>query len=216
MAKRFTETTKWNEDWFLDLNSEHKLFWIYICDNCDHAGIFKPNKRLFELLIGKKINVSEFISVVNEDKVRLLELNNGRWYLTGFISFQYGGKLNENNRVHKSILALLIKNEIIWVDEDKTPQLELDDSKPKKELTTPPKGNPESIAEAIDYFKSKGSSKIEGEKFYYFYESKGWMIGKSKMKNWKMSASGWISRNKTSKPDSDYLGGQLAAMNKKN
>jgi hypothetical protein len=214
MAKRFTETTKWNEDWFLDLTNEHKLFWIYICDNCDHAGIFKPNKRLFELLIGKKIDVKEFISIVNEDKVRLIELNNGRWYLTGFISFQYGGKLNDNNRVHKSILAILIQNEIIWVDEDKTPQLELNtDSKPKKIKTTPPpRGNPESIAEAIDYFKAKGSNKNEGEKFYYFYESKGWMIGKSKMKNWKMSASGWISRNKTSKPDSDYLSGQLQAM----
>jgi len=212
MAKRFTDTTKWNEDWFLDLNSSHKLFWIYVCDNCDHAGIFKPNKRLFELLIGHKIDIQEFIGVVNSDKVRVLELANGRWYLTGFISFQYGGKLNENNRVHKSILALLIKNEITWVDEG-NPQLEIADS-PKEIATSEPspRGNPESIAEAIGYFKEKGSTKNEGEKFYYFYESKGWMIGKSKMKNWKMSASGWISRNKTNVPDSDYLGGQLKAM----
>ena len=45
MAKRFTDTMKWNEDWYLDLALVDKLFWIYICDNCDHAGIFKPNKR---------------------------------------------------------------------------------------------------------------------------------------------------------------------------
>lgn len=211
MAKRFTDTAKWNEDWFLDLSNSHKLFWIYVCDNCDHAGIFKPNKRMFELLVGEKIDIVEFFNIVNQNKVRVLELNNGRWYLTGFISFQYGGKLNDNNRVHKSILALLNKNEITWVDEDK-PTLALSDSPTEIANIESPKGSPESIAEAIDYFKEKGSTKNEGEKFYYFYESKGWMIGKSKMKNWKMSASGWISRNKTNKPNSDYLGGQLKAM----
>jgi len=212
MAKRFTDTTKWKEDWFLDLPNSYKLFWIYICDNCDHAGIFKPNKRMFELIVCAKIDVVEFMSIVNEDKVRVLELENGRWYLTGFISFQYGGKLNLNNRVHKSILSVLNKNNITWVDEEPKAQLEmLDEPTQDKEKTTP-LCNPESIAEAIDYFKSKGSTKNEGEKFYYFYESKGWKVGKTKMKNWKMSASGWISRNKKDEPDSDYLGGQLKAM----
>ena len=211
MAKRFTDTTKWNEDWFLDLSNSHKLFWIYVCDNCDHAGIFKPNKIMFELLVGEKIDIVEFFTIVNQEKVRILELNNGRWYITGFISFQYGGNLNENNRVHKSILALLIKNEITWVDEGK-PKLELPNTPKEIASIESPKGSPESIAEAIDYFKEKGSSKNEGEKFYYFYESKGWLIGKTKMKNWKMSASGWISRNKKDVPDSDYLGGQLKAM----
>jgi hypothetical protein len=210
MAKRFTDTAKWNEDWFLDLTNSHKLFWIYICDNCDHAGIFKPNKRMFELIVGDRIDITDFLSIVNGDKIRIIELENGRWYLTGFISFQYGGKLNVNNRVHKSILSVLTKNNITWVDDVK-PQLELlEDTQEQKDDTSP--GKPRTITEAIDYFKEKGSNKNEGEKFYYFYESKGWKVGKTKMKNWKMSASGWISRNKTNKPDSDYLGGQLNAM----
>lgn len=210
MAKRFTDTAKWNEDWFLELSNSYKLFWIYICDNCDHAGIFKPNKRIFELIVGEKMNVTDFLESCNLDKVRIVELENGRWYLTGFISFQYGGKLNVNNRVHKSILSVLTKNNITWVDDVK-PQLELiEDTQEQKDNASP--GQPRTITEAIDYFKEKGSNKNEGEKFYYFYESKGWNVGKTKMKNWKMSASGWISRNKTNKPDSDYLGGQLNAM----
>ena len=210
MAKRFTDTAKWNEDWFLDLSNSHKLFWIYICDNCDHAGIFKPNKRMFELIVDDRIDITDFLSIVNGDKIRIIELENGRWYLTGFISFQYGGKLNVNNRVHKSILSVLTKNNITWVDDVK-PQLELiEDTQEQKDNICP--GQPRTITEAIDYFKEKGSNKNEGEKFYYFYESKGWKVGKTKMKNWKMSASGWISRNKTNKPDSDYLGGQLNAM----
>ena len=93
MAKRFTDTTKWNEDWFLDLSISNKLFWIYICDNVDHAGIFKPNKRLFELLVGDKVNIKDFLNIVNGEKERIKILENGRWYLTKFIEFQYGSKL---------------------------------------------------------------------------------------------------------------------------
>ena len=205
MAKRFTDTMKWNEDWYLDLNLTQKLFWIYICDNCDHAGIFKPNKRMFEILIGETIDVNLFLDVVNQDKTRIEILANGRWYLTGFIEFQYGAILNPNSQVHKSILKVLNNNDISY-------------SQYNKELTQKPKeiggylGKPRTIDEAIDYFIEKGSSKIEGEKFYYFYESKGWKVGNAKMKNWKMSASGWISRNKKNKPDSDYLGSQLDAI----
>jgi len=215
MAKRFTDTMKWNEDWFLELSTSNKLFWIYVCDNCDHAGIYKLNKRMFELLIGAKINTDDFLTTINAEKDRIILLDNGKWYITKFIEFQYGPTLNPNNRVHKSILTLLIKNAIIWSDEDKAPKLELGEpNEPKKETKPVPKGNPESIEEVKAYFQEKGSNKKEGEKFYYFYESKGWKVGKESMKNWKMAAKGWISRNKKNLPDSDYLGGQLKAMRK--
>ena len=39
--------------------------------------------------------------------------------------------------------------------------------------------------------------------FYNFYDSKNWMVGKNKMKDWKAAARGWISRMKdygTNKP----------------
>ena len=212
MAKRFTDTMKWNEDWFLEIKNPHKLFWIYICDNCNHAGIFKPNKRMFELMLGARIDIDLFLKEINSDKQRILELANGRWYLTKFIEFQYGGKLNANNRVHKSILEMLIANNINWEDKVVPPKLITDDDNDDNNDDNDNNNTPRTISEVVDYFKEKGSSKIEGEKFYYFYESKGWKVGESKMKNWKMSALGWISRNKKDEPCSDYLDGQLKAM----
>ena len=206
MAKRFTDTMKWNEDWYLDLSLIDKLFWIYICDNCDHAGIFKPNKRMFELLIGGDIDVQKFLNTVNQDKPRICVLGNGRWFLAGFIEFQYGNKLNPNNRVHKSILNILNDNDL---------NLEVFDTKVRLDAPTKETRNiPESIQEVITYFKGKGSNKQEAERFYYYYESQGWRVGKNPMKDWRMAAAGWISRNEKNKPDSDYLGGQLKAMKK--
>ena len=46
-----------------------------------------------------------------------------------------------------------------------------------------------------EYFKEKGAPVSEAEKFFYFYESKNWMVGRNKMKKWESAASGWISRN---------------------
>ncbi len=34
-------------------------------------------------------------------------------------------------------------------------------------------------------------AKYQGEKFWYFYESKGWMVGKNKMKSWHSAAATW-------------------------
>lgn len=205
MAKRFTDTMKWNEDWFLELSTSNKLFWIYVCDNCDHAGIYKLNKRMFELLIGAKINTDDFLTTINAEKDRIILLDNGKWYITKFIEFQYGPTLNPNNRVHKSILKLLNDNNIKFEQQE---VVKLDQPKTTTII------NPKSIEEVKSFFQEKGSNKKEGEKFYYFYESKGWKVGKESMKNWKMAAKGWISRNKKNLPDSDYLGGQLKAMRK--
>lgn len=198
MAKRFTDTNKWSEDWFLDLPLQSKLFWIYVCDNCNHAGIFKPNKRLFEILIGTKIDTQKFLELINTDKKRIIVLGNGRWYILGFIEFQYGNKLNSQNRVHNSILKILNDNDVNY---DCNEPIQIKCS-----------AKPRTISEVTQYFKDKGSNKKEGERFFYYYESQGWRVGKNPMKNWKMSASGWISRLKKDLPDSDYLNNQIKAM----
>jgi DNA-binding transcriptional regulator YhcF (GntR family) len=56
---------------------------------------------------------------------------------------------------------------------------------------------PPTADELKEHFISKGSTEIESLKFYEFYGSKGWMVGKNKMKDWKLAASGWIRRNNT-------------------
>jgi len=45
--------------------------------------------------------------------------------------------------------------------------------------------------------KEKSFAKKESEKMFNFYESKGWLVGKAKMKNWKAAASNWIARAET-------------------
>lgn len=46
------------------------------------------------------------------------------------------------------------------------------------------------IEEIDAYIKEKGY-KFSAEAFYFHYESKGWMVGKNKMTNWKSACSTW-------------------------
>lgn len=49
---------------------------------------------------------------------------------------------------------------------------------------------PPTVQEVKDYLSSVGSS-LDAESFVAFYESKGWMIGKNKMKSWKSAIVTW-------------------------
>ena len=87
MSKRYTDTNIWSEDWFIDMPLPYKMFWFYIKDNCDHAGIFKPNIKKYCLLNEVKIDLYKALEYLNSGKDRIRVLDNGHWLLEGFIVF---------------------------------------------------------------------------------------------------------------------------------
>lgn len=114
MASRFRATELWEEDWYVDLGGERQHFWDYIVDNCNHAGIWKPNKTGFEMRTGFKVNLDSFFQKVNGDKERIFKLKDGNWLLTGFVQFQWFNKKKNfdlvlTNRMHVSIFNELNK-----------------------------------------------------------------------------------------------------------
>lgn len=112
MAKRFMSTDIWDEDWFLDMPNEYKLFWFYVLSSCDHAGIFKVNLRSFCSLNNVKLSSNDAIKYFNIGKERVMELNKNTWFIMDFFSFQYGTTFNENNRMHASIKKIYEKHNI--------------------------------------------------------------------------------------------------------
>lgn len=56
---------------------------------------------------------------------------------------------------------------------------------------------PPSVLEVAAYIKEKGYRQFTAQKFCNFYEAKGWMVGKNKMKDWKASVRTWGEKEKT-------------------
>lgn len=112
MAKRFTATEIWGEDWFLDMPNEYKLFWYYILSNCDHAGLFRVNLRSFCSLLGVNVTSSKALELFNTGKQRIRVISESSWLIEDFFVFQYGTTLNEANKVHHSVANLYRRQKI--------------------------------------------------------------------------------------------------------
>ena len=50
---------------------------------------------------------------------------------------------------------------------------------------------PPTHQDVSDYCQEKGYTNVDIERFIDFYESKGWMVGKNKMKDWKAAVRNW-------------------------
>jgi hypothetical protein len=64
------------------------------------------------------------------------------------------------------------------------------------------------ILEVENYCKERNNN-IDAEAFIAFYESKGWMVGKNKMKNWKQAIVTWEKREKKKPQTMSKIDAQL-------
>lgn len=103
MAKRFTDTSKWKDSWYQDLPTKYKLFWVYLLDECDASGVWKPNIRLASFQIGEPFEESELKRIFSG---RITMTEAGYWFIKKFIEFQYG-ELSANCKPHQSVINLL-------------------------------------------------------------------------------------------------------------
>jgi hypothetical protein len=108
MAKRFTDSRKWDDEWFLGLSNDYRLVWLYLLDKCDYAGIFKPNIKLLNFCLGSNHTIDDLLQVFKE---RLVLLESGKLFIPKFISFQYK-ELNYGSPFHNKLFNTLRENRV--------------------------------------------------------------------------------------------------------
>ena len=157
MAKRFTDTEKWKKPFIRSLKAPYKLLWLYICDDCDHSGIWQVDLEVAEIRIGEKLDYKKAIQYFNE---KIIPLDNGsKWFIPSFIEFQYPSGLSENNKAHVGIIKNLDKY-----------RLEIETYKP---LDSPLQGDKDMV---MDKVMDKGKVKemvtlpFESENFVKYWD----------------------------------------------
>jgi len=115
LAKRFTDSDKWKKRWFRKLNNNEKVFWMYLLDQCDHAGIWEVDFELAAYFCGE---LSDY-EIKNTFSKQFIEFDDGkRWFVKDFIEFQYG-ILNPNVNAHRSAIMRLKKYNLLkYVDNE--------------------------------------------------------------------------------------------------
>ena len=150
MAKRFTDTEKWKKPFIRGLQGAYKLLWLYICDDCDHAGIWQVDIEVAQIRIGEKIDSKEAIKSFDE-KIIIFDKGN-KWFIPSFLEFQYPSGLNPDNRAHNSVIILLEKY-----------NLRISNNKP---LISPSEGSMD-----MDMVKDMDKDMVKGEKKVKFKEN---------------------------------------------
>jgi len=219
MAKRFTETKIWDDPWFQDLKLEYKLFWKYLCDKCGVAGEWQINMRLARFQLGEEIDLEDAIFAFNNSKERVF-ISENLLIIKDFVPFQYG-KINPDKvKFHKNIKEKLdsLRDRVsptLWAtSQDKEEEEDKDKDKDKEEETSgqdsidsvdtknkrfkkpiqnSQKGKPS--VEEIKIYCIERKNSVDPQKFFDYYESKGWLIGKSPMKSWQAAVRTWEKNN---------------------
>jgi hypothetical protein len=106
MAKRMTDTDKWKKPFIRGLEGAYKILWLYILDECDHAGIWHVDFEVAQIRTGEKLDLETALKNFGD---RVISFDNDtKFFIPGFIEFQYG-ELNPENRVHLSVITILAR-----------------------------------------------------------------------------------------------------------
>lgn len=103
MAYRYSDTLKWQDEWFVDLKTTEKLLFIYLCDNCDIAGFFEISNRRICFDLG--IKEADFIGALKGLERGLIISDDNKCLLVkNFIRHQKNLPINSANKSHIGIL----------------------------------------------------------------------------------------------------------------
>ena len=195
MAKRMTDTDKWKKRFVRDLSPQHKLLWFYILDDCNHAGIWEVDLEVASIRVGFELSHDNLPSSFGE---KVISFDNGdKWFIPDFISFQYG-ELNPNSNVHKSVIQLLERYKLEGyvkglqtlpnTVQDKDKVIVKDKAKVKRFVKP--------TLNDLEHYCIERNNKVDIQKFFNYYESNGWKVGKNPMKDWRAAVRTWEKNTK--------------------
>ena len=187
-----TDTDKWKKRFLRELKPQHKLLWFYILDDCNHAGIWDVDIEVASIRVGEEL-IYDMLPQAFLDKIVIFD-NGDKWFIPEFIDFQYG-ELNPNSNVHKSVIALLEKYNLEgYMKGSQGVQSTLNNKDKDKDIVKAKvkvkRFAKPTIEEVIDYCNERQND-VDAEKFYDYYSSNGWKVGKNAMKDWKASVRTW-------------------------
>jgi hypothetical protein len=108
MAKRFIDTNLFRKKWIRELESDMKLFWIYLLTDCDHAGIWDVDVDRASFQLNFQLSEEKILNTFHK---KIVPFKRDKWFVPKFIEYQYG-ELNETIRPHASVIKILSKYEL--------------------------------------------------------------------------------------------------------
>ena len=206
LTKKITES-----DAFLDLPLSSQALYMHLMMSADDDGFVNNPKKIqrmcgaseddFRLLLLKSFVISFDSGVIVIKHWRMHNyIQNDRYKQTDYRDELAMLKIKENKSYSltegeciQNVSKLDTQVRLDKVNKEK--DISKDISKEKVERFVPP-----TVDEVRKYCLERNNN-VDPDAFVDFYESKGWMVGKNKMKSWKAAVRTWERTGDNKKPD---------------
>lgn len=159
---------------------------------------YKP--EMLSTITGHSVEVIEYIIPILQELEMITLLDNGTIFIDD-IQNLVGHGSTEGERKAQYRKKLKAIKQVGQCPDIRPPEIELETEK-KKEIKRAKFTKP-AVAIIKEYCDEK-SYNIDAEYFFNYYESKGWLIGKSPMKSWKAALANWNKRELDKRPRPVY------------
>jgi len=176
----------------------HTAIYFFAIEHYNRLGWKKkfgfPSQMVMEAIGVKnwRTYISAFSDLVEWGFFELIEKSRNQ-YSSNVIA------IVKNTEAHTKALSKALQkhsqkqsNSTVSIDKQRTKNKE-----PKNGRFTPP-----SQEDVFLYMQDRGGSGAEAEKFYDFYQSKNWYVGKNKMKDWNAAVRNWMRNTKNNSQES--------------
>lgn len=189
---RKIHTSFWSDPFIQDLDNDHRLFYLYLLTNekTKQCGIYEISKKQMAFELGYSIDrVSKLLAyfiktgkILYSESTKEIALKNWMKY-NGSTSPKVVSCINSELKQVKDRVLIEYVNGIYTASQEEQEQ---EEEQEKKEYRF--------IVPTLEELKNEFPN-LDAQRFHDFYSSKGWMVGKNKMKDWKAAARNWLSRN---------------------
>lgn len=241
-TQRYISTSFWDDEWIQTLDPSEKLLYLYLMTNplTNIAGVYKITDRRigfdtgFNLdtirhifgkfeKAGKAYRKGEYVILPNWpkhqmwEKSKKIELGIAQ-ILKELDSDMISCLIEVNYRYPIHTLSIPYPYRSNYLDLDLDRDIDKDNKRERGERSgertnqTNQRFAKPSLEQLALYASSISYSRFDAQRFFDFYESKGWVVGKSPMKDWKAAVRNWRKRDDITQRDgNDRFVGQESA-----
>lgn len=135
MPKRFTDSEKWKDPFFIELSANYKLVWLYLLDDCNHAGIWKKSIKRLNFDCETNFTEQEILKTFGD---RIIVLSEDKWFIPKFVYFQHGKDfIKSKQKQAESAIKILNEYNLLKENGNGSITLNLPLSNPTPTLTEP-------------------------------------------------------------------------------
>lgn len=202
--RRMFAKTIIDSDAFLDMPLSTQSLYFHLSMRADDDGFINNPKKIqrmvgateddLKLLIAKKfiITFDTGVVVIKHWKIHNY-LRSDRYKETVYLEEKSMLRTKDNKAYTLDGIPMVYQ-----VDTQDRLGKDSKDKDSKRKTFSPP-----SVEEVRDYCRQRGNN-VDPETFIDFYESKGWLIGKNRMKDWKAAVRTWERNRDNSKKNNKF------------